>query len=286
MSVNTPASPLPVPDNAPLHTDVGASPRDPSVVDREALLRAGPTPVPRKFIVGVAIGFLVLGLGGVIGEKLIGNAGVGTPTAAPTNAPVSPAGEVAKLSSYLDLVHLHGVTPPPLGALTSINGRSWTLGAEAGKVVAITFFDNTCTDICPVETKEMARADHLLGPQQRTVEFVIVNTDPLTARSGRSSGPTSVTVTGVPNAIFLNGTLNALNEAWTNYGVKVTEQTQTRLVTHNDIMYFVSPGGSLVERITPVADESLLGTFSLPAAQEHRFAQGVASIVESIAHSS
>ncbi len=64
-------------------------------VDRAAALRAGSVPVPRKFVRWIIVAFAVLGLGGIVGEKLIGNAGVGAlgatsvTTLAGTGAPVT-----------------------------------------------------------------------------------------------------------------------------------------------------------------------------------------------------
>ena len=48
-----------------------------ATIDRAAALRAGSVPVPRKVILWIIVGFAVLGLGGIVAEKLIGNAGVG-----------------------------------------------------------------------------------------------------------------------------------------------------------------------------------------------------------------
>ncbi len=51
----------------------------------------------------------------------------------------------------------------------------------------------------------------------------------------------------------------------------------TRLVTHNDVMYFIDPRGRLVLQATPFANEDASGTYSLDPATIHTFALGVAA---------
>ena len=43
----------------------------------------------------------------------------------------------------------------------------------------LTFVNAECNDICPVLADEIAQADRLLGPRAASVDFVVVNTDPL-----------------------------------------------------------------------------------------------------------
>ncbi len=56
-------------------------------VDRAAALRAGSVPVPRKFVLWVIVGFAVLGLGGLVAEHFVGNAGVGVGDHHPAHHP-------------------------------------------------------------------------------------------------------------------------------------------------------------------------------------------------------
>ena len=267
-------------------------------VDRAAALRAGSTPVPRKVILWIIVGFAALGLGGVVVEHFFGNAGAGSATATPTTlagtggtggaAPPTPTPPAAppvnaSIDSFLGLKQL-GTARAPAVALHDQNGAPWALGSAHGKVVVLTFFDSACDDICPVLAEEISQADALLGPGSANVEFVVVNTDPL-ATSATPPPPalTESVLSGQANVTFLNGQLAGLNGIWSSYGVSVTVQKSTHVVTHNDIMYFIDPLGRLRLRATPFANEDQLGSYSLPPGDIQRFAQGVAASAASLA---
>jgi cytochrome oxidase Cu insertion factor (SCO1/SenC/PrrC family) len=264
-------------------------------VDRVAALRSGAVPVPRKFVYWVIAGFAFLGLGGVLVEHLIGNDGVsavittppttlaGTGLAAPP-APADPSAPPISASpaAFIGLVHLAGKSAAGL-ALQSPDGQPWTLAAAAGKVTVLTFFNAECNDICPVLAKEITQTDQLLGPRDSSVDFVVVNADPL--ETSLSPPPPAFTQTGLGalgNVTFLNGPLTDLNRVWSNYGVTAAVDNTTRVVTHTDIMYFVDPQGRLQLSATPFANEDRLGVFSLPPDSIQKFAQGMAQSVGSL----
>ena len=68
-------------------------------IDRAAALRAGSVPVPRKFVRLIIIAFAVLGLGGIVAEKLIGNAGVGALVSTPVTTLAGTGGSDADTNS-------------------------------------------------------------------------------------------------------------------------------------------------------------------------------------------
>jgi cytochrome oxidase Cu insertion factor (SCO1/SenC/PrrC family) len=180
------------------------------------------------------------------------------------------------------LAHLTG-KPAAALALQRPDGRPWTLAATAGKVTVLTFFNAECNDICPVLAKEITQTDQLLGPRVSSVEFVVVNADPL--ETSLSPPPPALTVTGLGdlgNVTFLNGPLSDLNRVWSDYGVTAAIDKTTRVVTHTDIMYFVDPSGRLQLSATPFADEDQVGVFSLPPDSIQIFAQGMAQSVGSL----
>jgi cytochrome oxidase Cu insertion factor (SCO1/SenC/PrrC family) len=272
-------------------------------VDRAAALRAGSVPVPRKFILWIIVGFAVLGLGGIVAEKLIGNAGVGalisspvttlagtggtgttgtgsgvTDITAPTT-PAPPSGPAisASPSAVIGLIHHAGKTAPAV-SLDNQDGAPWSLAEDKGKVVVLTFFNAECDDICPVLAQEITEADRLLGPRRAEVDFVVVNSDPL--ETSIAPVPPALTQTGlaaVSNVTFLNGSLTDLSSVWKHYGVTVALDNTDRVITHNDIMDFINPAGKLVLGASPFANEDTLGIYSLPPATIHTFAQGVAN---------
>lgn len=292
----------------------GTSPRS-ARVDRAAAFRAGTVPVPRRFMIWAIAAFVVLGLGGVLAERLIGNAGVGAllstpnttlagtggsgPTTLPTLAsgtpgstPAAPPAPVqpdapavgAVPSAVIGLTRLAGKPAPPI-SLQSPDGSLWTLGSARGKVVVLTFFDSECDDICPVLAQEIVAADQLLGSRRGRVEFVVVNSDPL--ETSLSPTPPALTETGLsalPNATFLDGSLASLNSVWKSYGVTIAIDDTTRIITHTEVMYFVSPSGSLALSASPFADEAASGVYSLPSSTVHSFARGVAQTATSLIH--
>lgn len=263
-------------------------------VDRTAALQAGRTPVPRRVVAWIAVGFVVIGLGGVVIEHYFGNVGVPTtattttisPTAA-TAAPPTPSAPAvpefgAPLASFIGLKPL-GTSDAPDVQLTGQSGAPWSLHGQAGKVVVLTFYSTGCTDICPVLGQELRQAAALLGTKATGVEFVIVNTDPhLTALS---TAPPAITVPGldaVPGARFLTGPLPRLNAIWIDYGVAVTIGGSPPRQAHNDILYFVDPEGRLRSSALPFANEDGRGAYTLPASEITRFAQGIAQTAASL----
>ncbi len=256
-------------------------------VDRAAALRAGTTPIPRKVVIWIAAGFVVLALGGIGAEHLIGNAGVasvvtsptttlaGTGATSPPSDPTAPAITTAP-KALLGLSRLPG-RPAPALALSDQHGTSWNLTRDRGKVVVVTFFDAACDDICPVLSSEIDQADQALGPRRADVEFVVVNTDPMeTTLTPTTPSLTTTGLAQLPNVTLLSGPLSDLNRVWKSYGVTVAVDRTTRLVTHSEVMDFIDPGGHLRWSATPFANENSLGIYSLPPAVVTAFANGVA----------
>ncbi|HTU70122.1 MAG TPA: SCO family protein [Candidatus Baltobacteraceae bacterium] len=82
--------------------------------------------------------------------------------------------------------HFTGTALPPSPApnftLTSDIGRSWTLAAQRGEVVALLFGFTHCTDTCP---DTLARLSHALQRDHataKTAEIAFVTVDPLRDR--------------------------------------------------------------------------------------------------------
>lgn len=267
-------------------------------IDRAAALRAGSVPVPRKVILWIIVGFAVLGLGGIVAEKLIGNAGVGALISTPVttlagtggpasgvtsgtapSAPIPPNAPAinASPSAVIGLTHLAGKQAPAL-SLQNQSGAPWTLADDKGKVVVLTFFNAECDDICPVLAQEITEADQLLGPRRADVDFVVVNTDPLeTSLAPTPPALTQTGLAGLPNFTFLDGSLTDLSGVWKRYGVTVALNNTNRVITHNDVMDIINPAGALKLSASPFANENTLGIYSLPPSTIHAFAQGVAS---------
>ena len=265
-------------------------------VDRAAALRAGSTPIPRRFFLWVAVAFALLGLGGLIGEKLIGTGGISALNSVPTttlagtggsfpSAPATPDTPAppdarpvdATPSAVTGLTHLTARSAPAVSSLQDQVGADWSLTDARGKAVVLTFFNAECDDICPVLATEITQADQLLGARRSAVDFVVVNTDPL--ETSLAPSPPALTQThldGISNVTFLNGSLSELSSVWKRYGITVEVNPTVRLASHTEAMFFIDGQGRLRLEATPFANENSLGVYSLDPATIHSFAQGVA----------
>lgn len=256
-----------------------------SAEDRVAALQAGRSPVPLKFIGWAVAVFIVLGLGGELGEHFWGAVGsTPTTTVGPTPTPTEPSGAQlqSSLAAFMGLKQIESAEASPFN-LTDQAGNPWSLAGARGRVVVLTFYNVNCNDICPVLGAELREARALLGPHAHQVEFVIVNTDPRHDTLNRS--PPALTrpgLRGTPLVYFLTGSLRQLDDVWIKYGVSIrVGETPTELA-HNDILYFIGPTGKLVEQATPYGNESLTGVYRLDASDIHRFAQGIATTAVSL----
>jgi cytochrome oxidase Cu insertion factor (SCO1/SenC/PrrC family) len=280
------ASPASMPAAESERADLARSPS----VDRSAALAEGAPGIPARFVWWVLGAALVLSLGGFLGERLFSSAGLNpaptTTTTAPnpvqtappdTPAPPAPARALdAPLASFMGLS-----TPSPRlvtpFALTDQNGQTVTVPIPSPRVVVLTFFNAPCNDICPVLAAELQQADADLGAQANDVEFVTVNTDPAAlAQSAEGPAVSGTALGSLTNWHMVTGPLTTLNQVWKAYGVSISLNAKTGLEAHTDVMDFIDPQGFLRYRSTPFADESSLGSFSLPSASEARWGQGIA----------
>ncbi|MCU1491228.1 MAG: alkyl hydroperoxide reductase/Thiol specific antioxidant/Mal allergen [Acidimicrobiaceae bacterium] len=276
-----------------------------SGAERSAAFAAGPPKVSRRtLVIGGAV-LLALALGGTLGERLFSAVGLNPRGAGPTHGTTAtrvasggvppsafralpkitaPPGGKA-LAAYMGTQALAPSKAPRFALVDQAGQRVWLAG-ERGRVVVLSFFDSACNDICPVLGHELARADSALGARAARVEFVTVNTDPLTTslasdhkavgRSGLSS---------LSNWEFLTGSLSQLDRVWKAYGISI-EAASNGQVAHNDLLYFLAPDGTGRYRVTPFADETSQRAYVLPPATQARWAAGIAAYAASLTGSS
>lgn len=293
------ATPPLAPDGAGEDGLAGAGQGQPALApeppDRAAALAAGPTKVPRAFIVVVVACVALLGLGGAALDRVFpGTAGdpaaadvvttIGAyppPFAVTTVGPGDhPGGKgpdqlAASRSALMDLQKLTVMSAPGF-VLVDKQGGPMSLADFRGRVVVLTFFDSACDDICPVMEAELSRAYADLGVDAARVSFVTVNTDPLGLSVG-AAGPTQKrSLRAVPTWRFLTGSLDQLGAVWRSYGVAVEVQRSSRTVSHNEVMYFIDASGRVRDRATPFANETRSGVYSLSVPTETKWAVGIA----------
>jgi cytochrome oxidase Cu insertion factor (SCO1/SenC/PrrC family) len=270
-------------------------------IDRAAALEKGPPGIPPNFIFWVLGAILVLSVGGLVAERLVSAFGLNpTPSSAPTTStpasalttttaheagqevPTPDRSLQAPLAAFMGLSALPRSRAPQFNLPATSGGPgSVSMPAQPRSVVVLTFFNAPCNDICPVLASELRDADADLGPRASEVEFITVNTDPV-ALAAADAGPavSGAGLASLPNWRMGTGPLATLDAVWKAYGLSISLQPRTGLEAHNNVIDFVDTQGNLRYRATPFADESTKGAYSLPAASEERWGEGIATYAE------
>jgi cytochrome oxidase Cu insertion factor (SCO1/SenC/PrrC family) len=179
---------------------------------------------------------------GALGVVLVGAAPMASATVNRNADPII-AQALAGQSAPLD-------TPAAGFTLTSQDGRRVALAGLRGKAVLLAFLDPVCTTDCPVIAAEMRAADTLLGPRAKDVELVAVVANPaytsvaVTRAFTRQGG-----LAGVPNWLYLTGSLSQLRKVWSDYGIEVATMPAGAMVAHNDVAFVIDPAGRIREEI-------------------------------------
>jgi cytochrome oxidase Cu insertion factor (SCO1/SenC/PrrC family) len=136
--------------------------------------------------------------------------------------------------------------PAPAFSLTDQYGRTVTLASLRGKVVLLTFLDDTCSVDCPLIAQEFRQAGQLLGADSRRVELVAVNYNPLNTQVSyiqafdRQEG-----LDGVPNWLYLTGTRAQLEQVWRAYGLPMEILPAGAMIGHGDYAFVLDQAGHL-----------------------------------------
>jgi cytochrome oxidase Cu insertion factor (SCO1/SenC/PrrC family) len=135
--------------------------------------------------------------------------------------------------------------PAPAFTLTDQHGRTVTLASLRGKVVLLTFLDDTCSVDCPLIAQEFRQAGQLLAAQSRQVELVAINYNPVNTQVSyiqafdRQEG-----MGGVPNWLYLTGTLARLQQVWSRYSVPQAEVLPAgSMIGHGDYAFVIDQAG-------------------------------------------
>jgi len=148
-----------------------------------------------------------------------------------------------------------GPTPPPSGLQADIvipansmpspdftlrdqDGQPVSVGALRGRVLAITFLDSHCKQLCPLEGDQLGQAQRALGASK--LSLLIVSVAPATdtpaserafAAAHRWSGEWH----------WLSGTPDQLAQVWKAYSIAV--QGTPDNVLHSTVLYLVDKAG-------------------------------------------
>lgn len=149
------------------------------------------------------------------------------------------------------------VLTPPVRAFDFVlpdqYGRTFSLAALRGKVVALTFLYTHCPDYCPLIAEQLGTVHAQLGNVSDRVAFVAVSVDP--------TGDTEEAVRGFLAAhhvagvlTYLRGTRDQLRPVWAHYFVasdaggaaaSASGSAPAQPINHTTIIYVIDPQGQV-----------------------------------------
>jgi cytochrome oxidase Cu insertion factor (SCO1/SenC/PrrC family) len=128
--------------------------------------------------------------------------------------------------------------------LTDQFGRPVSLASLHGKVVLMTFLDPVCTSDCPLIAQEFRQADQVLGGRAHQVELVAIVANPLYRSIAYTQAfDRQELLTGLPNWLFLTGSLPQLSRAWKDYYVTAQLNGPGAMALHPDVAYVIDAHG-------------------------------------------
>ena len=132
----------------------------------------------------------------------------------------------------------------PAFSLTDQHGRAVTLASLRGKVVLLTFLDPACTSTCPLIAQEFRQAGQLLGGDSRHVELVAIVANPVDYQLGYTRAfDRQENLDGVPNWLYLTGSLDQLGQVWAGYGIAADIEPGGSMIGHSEVAYVIDQTG-------------------------------------------
>ncbi len=132
----------------------------------------------------------------------------------------------------------------PAFMLTDQDGRRVSLASLRGKVVLLTFLDPVCTSDCPLIAQEFREADQVLGATSRNVEMVAIVANPVYRSVAYTQAfDRQEQLSGLPNWLYLTGTLSQLEQAWRNYAITAQILPAGGMIAHSDVAYVIDARG-------------------------------------------
>ena len=214
----------------------------PSWPDRIRLARDRVRPqAVRRSVAAAGIGSVAAA--GAIGLILLGAAPMAIAQASPV-ADTILAESIDGTSTPVDF-------PAPAFSLTDQDGRAVTLASLHGKVVLLTFLDDTCTTDCPLIAQEFRQAGQLLSGHTAQVELVAINYNPVnTGVSYIQAFDRQEGMSGIPNWLYLTGTTAQLQQVWQHYAVPPAETLPAgSMIGHGDYAFVIDQAGHIRQEL-------------------------------------
>ncbi len=133
-------------------------------------------------------------------------------------APAAGASGAEPGSTQPDMTFPSGTWRAPAFTLTNQEGRPVSLAGLRGHIVALDFLSVTCRGQCPVEGRQLARVEALLGARRAGVDFITVSVEP--ESDARQAAVAFGRAAGLDQRWhYLTGTRRALTPVWRSYYV-------------------------------------------------------------------
>lgn len=131
--------------------------------------------------------------------------------------------------------------PAPGFTLRDQDGRLTTLAQFRGKVVALTFIDPVCTQLCPLTTRSLVGALRLLGPAASQVQLLGIDANP---QKTKISDVAAYTRTHELEGRwrFLTGSPAELERVWKDYHIYVAVEKDD--IEHTAVVVLIDGNGN------------------------------------------
>jgi protein SCO1/2 len=130
--------------------------------------------------------------------------------------------------------------------LTKLDGETFRLSDQKGKIVLLFFGYTSCPDVCPTTLAELNAVMGDLGNKAESVEVVFVSVDP--ERDTPEKIQKYVEHFN-PGFVGLSGSVEELQNIWTNYGVyrekAESDSALGYIVNHTARTYLIDADGNL-----------------------------------------
>jgi protein SCO1 len=151
-------------------------------------------------------------------------------TAGPTTAPSG---------LRADIVIPPNSIPATDFTLSDQDGKPVSVSSLRGRVLAITFLDSHCKQLCPLEADQLAQAQKTLGAAAQ-LSLLVVSVAP-TTDTPDSERAFAATHHWTGDWHWLMGTPDQLAQVWKAYGIAV--QVTPGDILHSSVLYLVDKAG-------------------------------------------
>jgi cytochrome oxidase Cu insertion factor (SCO1/SenC/PrrC family) len=190
----------------------------------------------RRGVAGASIGSVAAA--GAVGVIILGAAPMAVAQASPVADTI--------LAQAIDGSSAPVNYPAPTFSLTDQRGEPVTLASLRGKVVLLTFLDDTCSVDCPLIAQEFRQAGQLLSGQAGQVELVAINYNPLyTQVAYIQAFDQQEGLAGVPNWLYLTGSRAQLQQVWHSYGLPMQILPAGAMIGHGDYAFVIDQAGHM-----------------------------------------